>query len=104
MVLARKAEPFYNRALVIVEKVLGANHPDTANSLNGLALLYANQGRYFEAEPLYQRALAIAKEVLGTKHRYTAIILNNLTTLYKDQGKYKQAALLQKFILPSIIY
>ncbi len=41
------------------EQQSGASHPDTATSLNFLALLYESQGRYQEAEPLYQRALAI---------------------------------------------
>ena len=39
-----KAENTVLRALAIREKVLGAEHPGTATSLNNLALLYANQG------------------------------------------------------------
>jgi hypothetical protein len=30
---------------------LGADHPDTAESLNNLAALYESQGRYSEAAP-----------------------------------------------------
>jgi tetratricopeptide (TPR) repeat protein len=51
-----------------VEEVLGEEHPDMALSLNNLAALYDNQGRYAEAEPLYQRALAIVEKVLGEEH------------------------------------
>ena len=54
-----EAEPLYKRALEIRERVLGPDHPDTATSLNNLAILYDNQGRYEEAEPLYKRALEI---------------------------------------------
>ena len=51
-----KAEPLYQRALAIDEKLLGADHPNTATSLNNLASLYAFQGLYDKAELLYHRA------------------------------------------------
>ncbi len=34
-----EARPYLARALAILEKVLGAEHPATANSLNNLATL-----------------------------------------------------------------
>ncbi|RUS21315.1 TPR repeat-containing protein, partial [Jimgerdemannia flammicorona] len=37
------AAPLYERALEIREKELGSEHPDTATSLNNLALVYNNQ-------------------------------------------------------------
>ena len=52
--------------------MLGLEHSDTAISLNNLALLYDNQGKYNEAEPLYQRALAIDEKTLGPDHPDTA--------------------------------
>ena len=48
-----EAELLYQRALAIYEQELGPNHPDTAGSLNNLALLYYVQGNYAEAELLY---------------------------------------------------
>ena len=63
-----EAEPLYQRALAIQEKVLGPEHPDVANSLNNLAFLYGAQGKYAEAEPLYQRSLAIWEKALGPEH------------------------------------
>ena len=50
------------RALAILEKALGPEHPDVATSLNNLALLYYGQGRYADAEPHFQRALAILEK------------------------------------------
>src|SRR5215470_2947026 len=41
-----EAEPHLNRALAIREKALGADHPNTAASLNNLAELYRAQGKY----------------------------------------------------------
>ena len=35
----------------------GPDHPEVAQTLNNLGVLYASQGRYDEAEPLYRRAL-----------------------------------------------
>ena len=85
-----EAEPLYQRALAISEKVLGPDHPDTATSLNNLAGLYNNQGKYDEAEPLYQRALAIDEKVWGQ------IILNSNIpeqsgSALQNQGKYDEA-------------
>ena len=67
-----EAEPLYQRALEIREKVLDAEHPDIATNLNNLALLLRDMGRYAEAEPLYQRALEIREKVLDAEHPNTA--------------------------------
>ena len=53
-----QALPLYQRALQIREKALGPEHPDTATSLNNLALLYEDLGAYEQALPLFQRAPA----------------------------------------------
>src|SRR5262249_30056439 len=73
----KEAEPLYRRALVIYERVLGPNHPDTATILDNLAALYQMQGRYGAAEPLVKRSLAIREKVLGPDHPSTALNLNN---------------------------
>ncbi len=71
--------------------MLGPEHPDTLSSLNNLAILYKNQGKYEQAEPLYQRALATYERVLGPEHPDTLNTVNNLALLYADQGKYELA-------------
>jgi tetratricopeptide (TPR) repeat protein len=86
-----KAEPLYQRALAIIEKALGPEHPDTAVSLNNLAFLYDEIGAYGKAEPLYQRALAIREKALGPEHPDTAQSLNNLAMVYHDLGAYAKA-------------
>ena len=40
-----KAEPLYQEALRIRQKVLGVKHPDTAESLNNLAVIYKERRR-----------------------------------------------------------
>ncbi|MGD1852266.1 MAG: tetratricopeptide repeat protein, partial [Cyanophyceae cyanobacterium] len=85
--LFRGAEEWGVRSLAIRESQLGADHPDTATSLNNLAELYRSQGRYSESEPLYQRSLAISESQLGADHPDTATSLNNLAVLYYNQGR-----------------
>ena len=82
--------------LAIREKALGAEHPDVANSLNNLANLYQDQGRYTEAELLYKRSLSIWENTLGPEHPFVATSLDNLAGLYHSQGRYAEAELLQK--------
>jgi CHAT domain-containing protein/Tfp pilus assembly protein PilF len=86
-----QAIPLAERALKLREKALGAEHPDTATSLNNLAELYKDKGDYARAEPLYRRALAIYEKMLGAEHPNTAILLNNLALLYRITGDYAQA-------------
>jgi hypothetical protein len=77
-----QAIPLAERALAISEKRLGAEHPDTATSLDNLAGLYYDKGDYAQAEPLYRRALAIREKTLGAEHPDTATVFNNLALLY----------------------
>ena len=71
----------YLRALAIRERRLGPQHPYAAISLNDLATLYYNQGKYEQAEPLYQRALAIRERVLGHNHPDTVRTRENYASL-----------------------
>ena len=62
------ARPHFERALAIREKALGPEHPDTALSLNNLAVLLYSQGDTATARPYYARALAIREKALGPDH------------------------------------
>ncbi|VAW43597.1 hypothetical protein MNBD_CHLOROFLEXI01-4282 [hydrothermal vent metagenome] len=80
------AKPFYERALAIREKVLGADHPDTATSLNNMGFLLQAMGDLPAARPFYERALAIWEKVLGADHPDTANSLNNMGALLRAMG------------------
>ncbi len=54
-----EAEPLYQRSLAILEKALGAEHPNVATSLEKYAALLRKTGRDAEAEKLEARAKAI---------------------------------------------
>ena len=76
-----KARPYFERALAIWEKVLGAEHPDAALSLNNLGGLLRRQGDLAAARSYYERALAIFEARLGPDHPSTKIVRKNLAAL-----------------------
>lgn len=55
----KEAEVLMKNSLMISENALGANHPDVATALVGMAKLYRATGRPREAEPLEKRSEAI---------------------------------------------
>ena len=63
-----QARPLYARALALREKALGPEHPDTAETLNNLALLQRDEGDHAAARPLLERALAINEKACGPDH------------------------------------
>jgi tetratricopeptide (TPR) repeat protein len=81
-----QARPLYERALAINEKMLGPDHPDTALSLNNLALLLQDQDELAAARASHERALAIREKVLGPDHPDTAESLNNLALSLQALG------------------
>ena len=91
-----EAEPFFQQALSIDEKVRGLEHHDIAVDLNNLATLYEDQSKYTQAELLLQQALTIDQNVLGPEHLDVAISLHNLAWVYYVEGKHTLAEPLQK--------
>jgi CHAT domain-containing protein/tetratricopeptide (TPR) repeat protein len=86
-----EALPLAHRALEIVEKARGPDHPDVATALGSLAYLYIIQRRYADAEPLIRRVLAIREKTLGPDHPDVAEALGGLAYLYTNQGRYADA-------------
>jgi len=93
----------YGRAVVVAKKALeiakentSPNHPDVATSLNNLANLYHDQGKFALAEPLYKRSLAIHEKALGPDHPHVATGLNNLAGLYRATDREAEAEKLEK--------
>ncbi len=85
------ARPLFERALAISEKVLGPEHPDTANKLNNLAGLLWDKGDLAAARPLYERALAICEKVLGPEHPNTNRTRSNFAGLLLAAGAQTEA-------------
>ena len=60
-------------------------------SLNNLALLYRNQGKYAQGEPLLKRSLAIMEKALGPEHPNTAQSLENYAVLLRKMDRNAEA-------------
>ena len=97
-----EAEPLFKQSLQMIKRLLGKEDYNVAVSLNNLASLYQNQGRYPEAEPLFKQSLQMIKRLLGKEHPDVAFSLNNLAELYQLQGRYKEAEPLYKQSLEMI--
>jgi tetratricopeptide (TPR) repeat protein len=75
------ARPYYEKALEIRKKVLGDEHPDTARSLNNLAILCYYENDFKEAADLMRKALAIRMKVLGADHPDTKSTMGSLEVI-----------------------
>ena len=68
------------------EALYGPNHPNLADSLSNLAILYNQNGAYDKAQPLYERALHIYEAVHGPDHPDVAHTLTDLAVLHLEQA------------------
>jgi hypothetical protein len=48
--------------------VLGKEHPRTLTSMNNLALVLGDQGKYEQAEEIHRQVLGLSETVLGKEH------------------------------------
>ncbi len=83
-------------ALNVAEQNVGPDHPDVAQSLNNLALLYDIQGDYAKAEPLYKRSLAISEKALGPEHPDVATSMENMALMYRKMKRDEEAVVLER--------
>ena len=67
-----KAEPLYQEALRICQKVLGPEHPNTATSLHNLAYFEFDLGRIDEARALARQASAAELTILSKIFSFTS--------------------------------
>jgi tetratricopeptide (TPR) repeat protein len=71
--------------------MLGPKNPDTALSLNNLALLLQAQNDPAGARPLYERALSILEKALGLEHPNTNRVRRNFACLLLTDGNASEA-------------
>jgi len=87
----QEAVPLYERAIAVVEKSFGPEHPDLAATLNDLAAAHTFQRKVQEAMPLYERSIAISEKCFGPENSDLASTLNNFAALLCAQGKDQEA-------------
>ena len=86
-----KAEPLYQEALRIRQKVLGPENPDTAISLNNLAVLYQN-GRVRQSRTALPGSPPDPPEgSWAQEHPDTAMSLNYLVRAVLDNGRVHES-------------
>ena len=96
-----EAQKRLGRALEIRERLLGAAHPQVAETLSDLALAYSMEGRFATAGGLYRRALVILEAEPDAKGTLGAV-LNNLGKMEAQQGHLKEAeAILRRSVTES---
>ncbi|MEA5425359.1 tetratricopeptide repeat protein [Arcicella lustrica] len=82
---------YYQKALLIEEKVLGKENPETAITYNNLGLVHNHKGDYAIALNYHKKALEIQEKLLDKEHPIIAITYNNLGLVYDNQGNYVNA-------------
>jgi hypothetical protein len=80
------AEQLLREAALLQEAQLGRLHPDLANTLNNLGVVYELTGRPAEAEKCYRRAFTIARAVLEPNHPFVETSGQNLRELCESRG------------------
>jgi tetratricopeptide (TPR) repeat protein len=81
------ALPLFEETLKRRKAKLGAEHPDTLESMNNLALGYQAMARLDLALPLYAETLKLRQTTLGNDHPDTLKSMNNLALGYGAAGK-----------------
>jgi eukaryotic-like serine/threonine-protein kinase len=94
-----KAEEMHQQALAVRRRLLGDDHPATANSLHDLGHSQWNQGKVIEAETAMREAIAIRRKLFGEEHADVARSLYQLGGALRYQGKLQEAEAVQRDVL-----
>ncbi|MSU51737.1 MAG: tetratricopeptide repeat protein [Opitutus sp.] len=86
-----EAATLHAQTLEIMQRVLGAEHPNTLTSMNNLASAYSSQGKHVEAVALLTQTLEFQKRVLGAEHPGTLASMIELGRVLLDQQKFSDA-------------
>jgi tetratricopeptide (TPR) repeat protein len=86
-----EAMVLYRQSEDLREKQYGADKPQTAKSLNDLAICYSLQGNYDKAEPLFQRAIDIFDRSDYRDTPQMATTLENYALLLKRSAREADA-------------
>jgi len=81
-----RARAAFQRALAILEKQLGPEHPQVAIGVNNLGSVLRDLGDLAGARAAHEQALAIDEQVYGPEHPDVARDVNNLGGVLRDLG------------------
>jgi eukaryotic-like serine/threonine-protein kinase len=89
--LPRKSLVVFQRATALRRENLGADHPDTLDTVNSLAMAYQDLGELDKAIPLLETTRAMRRAKLGATHPATLESMNDLAAAYWEAGQLKKA-------------
>lgn len=81
-----RALALYTRALALLEKSRGPEHPDVGAILNNTANVYKSMGDYNRALELHTRVHEMWEKSLGPYHGNTVLSLGNIARTYASMG------------------
>ena len=81
-----RAVQYFEQALALEERTLGADHPDLVPVLTALADLRLKSQRYSDAQTLELRILTIERRAYGAHHENVLVTLSKLADLYQASG------------------
>jgi hypothetical protein len=82
-----EAEIMYREVLVVRQRMLGSEHPNTLATAMNLANALLGQGKAAEAEVICRKTLAVRRRLLGPEHPSTLDTLTHLAMNLGVQGK-----------------
>jgi CHAT domain-containing protein len=80
------------KSLPICKKLFGDGHPEYANCLSNLGVLYVSANDLARGEPLLRQALVVRLKVLGTEHPASAESVRNLIDCLETRAQRAEAA------------
>lgn len=90
-----EAEQIHRQGLILREKSLGNDDPDTLASRENLALILEARGEWTEAEQIYRQTLETRRKSLGEKHPDTLATMAKLAISLQRQGNNAAASPLE---------
>jgi serine/threonine protein kinase/tetratricopeptide (TPR) repeat protein len=97
--IAEQAEAVLAKARRTRERLLGADHLETASTKHNLAGLYHDRAKYDLAEQLYKEVIAVRSAQLGPDDPLTLSSKNNLALVYMSKRRLDLAEPLLKEVL-----
>jgi len=88
----KQAKERFEKALTIMKKIFGEDHPDVAAGYLNLGIVYRCMKQYNLAKEHLEKALMIQKRTeLGEKNELTSEMYRNLATVYDSTGEVHKA-------------
>ena len=93
-----KAEPLWQRALAIHERIAGAQHPHLVQALVTLGMVTQAQKKFDQAETFYLRAIHITEQALSPEHPRLIPLYDHYVTLLRQASRTAEAEIVDQEI------